>query len=117
MQVAVGQRPGSSTEEPNERRAIRFQASAFLLGKLTLYPGVSLVENIGQDGTGEHRDDNAQHFKVHLGLSLPDLDELPVTENQEVRQAYENFFRGLRGSLVRRAFTKISRALVSLLPA
>jgi hypothetical protein len=33
---------------------IRWYASAFLLGKLTLYPGQSLVKNIGHDATGTH---------------------------------------------------------------
>jgi hypothetical protein len=34
--------------------AIRWNASAFLQGKLTLYPGSSLMHNIGNDGSGKH---------------------------------------------------------------
>ena len=34
--------------------AIRWYASAFLKNKLTLYPSISLVENIGMDGSGTH---------------------------------------------------------------
>ena len=34
--------------------AIRWYASAFLNNKLTLYPGASLVQNIGHDGSGVH---------------------------------------------------------------
>jgi hypothetical protein len=34
--------------------AIRWHASAFLENRLTLYPGVSLVHNIGNDNTGTH---------------------------------------------------------------
>jgi hypothetical protein len=36
----------------NDSWAIRWYASAFLLGKLTLYPGRSLVHNIGNDASG-----------------------------------------------------------------
>lgn len=38
----------------NNSWAIRWHASAFLANKLTLYPGKSLVNNIGLDGSGEH---------------------------------------------------------------
>jgi hypothetical protein len=34
--------------------AIRWHASMFLQGKVSLYPSTSLVENCGQDGTGTH---------------------------------------------------------------
>ena len=42
------------THGKNESWAIRWYASAFLLNKLTLYPGSSLVQNIGADGSGIH---------------------------------------------------------------
>jgi hypothetical protein len=38
----------------NNSWAIRWYASAFLKNKLCLYPGNSLVNNIGTDGTGTH---------------------------------------------------------------
>ena len=38
----------------NNSWAIRWYASAFLAGKLTLYPGRSLVQNIGNDDSGTH---------------------------------------------------------------
>lgn len=38
----------------NNSWAIRWHASAFLRNKLTLYPGKSLVKNIGNDGSGTH---------------------------------------------------------------
>ena len=38
----------------NDSWAIRWYASAFLRGKLTLYPGRSLVHNIGNDASGTH---------------------------------------------------------------
>lgn len=38
----------------NDSWAIRWHASAFLAGMLTLYPGRSLVMNMGLDGSGTH---------------------------------------------------------------
>jgi putative methyltransferase (TIGR04325 family) len=38
----------------NDSWAVRWHASAFLAGKLTLYPGRSLVQNIGNEGSGTH---------------------------------------------------------------
>lgn len=38
----------------NDSWAIRWYASAFLANALTLYPGRSLVHNIGNDGSGTH---------------------------------------------------------------
>ncbi len=38
----------------NSSWAIRWYASAFLLNKLTLYPGNSMVHNIGNDNSGTH---------------------------------------------------------------
>lgn len=38
----------------NNSWAIRWYASAFLKDKLCLYPGVSLIKNIGLDGSGTH---------------------------------------------------------------
>ena len=40
----------------NDSWAIRWYGSALLRDKLTLHPGISLVSNIGLDGTGEHCD-------------------------------------------------------------
>lgn len=41
----------------NNSWAIRWHASVFLANKLTLYPGISLVKNIGNDGSGTHSED------------------------------------------------------------
>ena len=41
-------------DNKNDSWAIRWYASAFLKNKLCLYPGKTLVNNIGFDGTGTH---------------------------------------------------------------
>jgi hypothetical protein len=51
--------------------AVRWYASAFLANKLTLYPGQSLVENIGQEGSGTHSVFSKSHDVPAGGIQLP----------------------------------------------
>ena len=71
--------------------AIRWYASAFLDNKLTLYPGSSLVQNIGHDGSGVHcASSNA--FDVRVAQEMPHLQKLPPIESPAGRDAFENYF-------------------------
>lgn len=76
----------------NDSWAIRWYASAFLSGKLTLYPGRSLVRNIGNDGSGTHGGATDQ-FDGELAQQAPDLSDLLVEESSEARAAFERYFR------------------------
>lgn len=85
--------------------AIRWYASAFLAGMLTLYPGRSLLQNIGQDGSGTHRGNSAAHQVPAGSIRLP-LDRLPVAESAAGRAAVMRALRrehggGLRDRLMR----------------
>jgi hypothetical protein len=95
----------------NDSWAVRWYASAFLAGKLTLYPGRSLVHNIGNDNSGTHCGESAD-FGVNLSSTQISLNNINSEPSQESRQAFEDFFRqvqmGLLGRLVRK-----SRALIS----
>lgn len=75
----------------NDSWAIRWYASAFLLGKLTLYPGRSLVHNIGNDATGTHCDDSSA-----MDTSLSDrpigLQGITVESNVLARREFARFF-------------------------
>lgn len=66
--------------------AVRWYASAFLAGQLTLYPGVSLVENIGQDGSGTHSVGSASH-SVEARRLPGALARIPVEESPVGRSA------------------------------
>jgi hypothetical protein len=61
----------------NDSWAIRWHASAFLQDKLTLYPGRSLVANIGNDGSGTHcgttnqYDSQLSETPIHLSVMTP----------------------------------------------
>jgi hypothetical protein len=75
-----------------ESWAIRWYASAFLKNKLTLYPGSSLVENIGFDGSGEHGAPEAK-FLVDNKKRVFDLKRIPVSHNEEAFMAMARFFK------------------------
>ena len=77
--------------------AIRWYASAFLDRKLTLYPGQSLVRNIGQEGSGTHSTLVDSHDVTESDFSLP-LTRIDVHESLEARRAFAQAMEGDRGS-------------------
>ncbi|MFA6901888.1 MAG: glycosyltransferase [Gallionellaceae bacterium] len=89
----------------NDSWAVRWYASAFLADKLTLYPGRSLVHNIGNDNSGRHCGESAG-MDVNLSSTAISLNDLNRVASQEGRQAFEYFFRqgemGLLGRLARK---------------
>jgi hypothetical protein len=85
----------------NDSWAVRWYASAFLAGKLTLYPGRSLVHNIGNDNSGTHCGESAD-FDVNLSNSPINLNNVISVPSQEGRQALETFFRQGQIGLIRR---------------
>jgi len=72
--------------------AIRWYASAFLAGKLTLYPAKTLVHNIGLDGSGTHKDHAAAPIKSDFDFVLPEIEEIDAVENRRSKKAIERFF-------------------------
>lgn len=66
--------------------AVRWYASAFLADLLTLYPGRSLVENVGQDGSGTHSTASASHAVEAARMTWP-LERVPVVEDSVARAA------------------------------
>jgi hypothetical protein len=79
----------------NDSWAIRWYASAFLEGKLTLYPGRSLVQNIGNDASGTHSG-NYDHFHVVLADSPVKLDDMPIEVSGNATKRVADFFRALK---------------------
>lgn len=77
--------------------AIRWYASAFLERKLTLYPGKSLVRNIGQEGSGTHSTLLDSHDVAEGDFHLP-LARIDIQESQEARRAFAQAMAGDRGS-------------------
>jgi hypothetical protein len=85
----------------NDSWAVRWYASTFLKGYLTLYPGISLVHNIGHDLSGQHcRKENC--YDVHISEQTIAVNRIPVMENIEARRAFEDFYSSLRNGLTTR---------------
>lgn len=76
----------------NDSWAIRWYASAFLAGKLTLYPGRSLVHNIGNDNSGTHCTNTTLH-DIKLSQTPIDLNNIEVKPSEEGRHAFEKYFQ------------------------
>ncbi len=86
--------------------AVRWHASAFLLDKLTLFPGRSLINNIGEGESGTHTK-SLTDFKTSVAQTPIVLNDIPIVEHQQARQAYVEFFQSVRPSLVRRVLIKL----------
>jgi GT2 family glycosyltransferase len=85
----------------NNSWAIRWYASIFLRGGLTLNPAQSLIQNIGNDGSGIHSN-KEDIYQVAI-------DKQPVTwfpdileENTEAHQLIKQFLKNRKGSLWQR---------------
>lgn len=94
----------------NDSWAVRWYASAFLADKLTLYPGRSLVHNIGNDSSGTHCGVSDTH-NVVLSATPIDLSRIEVVPSIVGRQAFEDFFRQSQGRLMYRVRRFLDRIL------
>lgn len=83
----------------NDSWAIRWYASAFLADKLTLYPGRSLVHNIGNDSSGTHCGSNSTHDAA-LSNSPINLMGIEVKPSKLGFSAFERFFRQSKTNLL-----------------
>ncbi len=92
----------------NDSWSIRWYASAFLQNRLTLYPGRSLTNNIGFDGSGRHCESNNRFDNLPTDRPI-ELGDIPVEENQYVLAEIERFMRRSRRSLSGRLRSWLSR--------
>lgn len=77
--------------------AIRWYASAFLKNKLTLYPGVSMLKNIGFDGSGVNSTvADEKIYDTVVETNEVRLERIAVKENIEVRKILEDYYRATR---------------------
>lgn len=78
-------------EGKNNSWAVRWYASAFLKNKLTLYPGKSLVSNIGNDTIGTHSG-KIDKYKGDLVKSPFLIYKQKINENLFSKQKFKEFF-------------------------
>ena len=85
--------------------AIRWLASAYLNNKLTLYPGESMVKQIGMDGYGATHSSITNNYDVNLRMKPIKLtDNIKIEESEIGWYAFKSFFlriMPLRGKIKR----------------
>jgi hypothetical protein len=86
----------------NDSWAVRWHASCYLADKLTLYPGRSLVHNIGNDSSGTHSK-ATRLFDVELPQREVAVERIALDPSPQAREAFKRFlspslFRKLRGA-------------------
>lgn len=89
----------------NDSWAVRWHASCFLRNMLTLYPGRSLVQNIGNDATGAHCG-NTDDYLAELSTEAVRVGGIALVGSETGRQAFARFLlsatgKGLGSRLVR----------------
>lgn len=72
---------------------IRWYASAFLRGKLTLYPGHSLVKNIGHDASGTHCG-VSNVYDIELAHSPVNV-QTEIVPDEQAYHAFAGFLRDI----------------------
>jgi GT2 family glycosyltransferase len=85
----------------NNSWAIRWYASIFLSGGLTLNPSKSLINNIGHDGTGIHSGMNDIYHVIINPQAIKTFPE-KIEENVLVYQSIKNFLKNRKGSFWQR---------------
>lgn len=94
----------------NDSWAIRWHASCFVADLLTLYPGRSLVENIGNDASGTHCPETGVYSTAPTSTPVA-VERIPLVESDVARRAISRFLRAQQPSWLSRA-----RRVLSTLP-
>lgn len=97
----------------NNSWAIRWYASVFLKGGLSLYPSKSLIDNIGHDGTGVHSGIN-DIYKVTVNRSPVSDFPVLISEDKQAFEAVKSFLNNRKGSLFQRGVRYINQMLSTL---
>ena len=72
---------------------VRYYASLFLKGKLSLYPGHSLASNIGLDGSGTHcKVDNQRKFNTLVYNHPIEINNILIEENVHVYKLFRDYY-------------------------
>lgn len=85
----------------NDSWAVRWYASAFLHGKLSLYPRKSLIMNIGIDGSGTNRG-VIDYYRTELVNEPIIVDNIPILENEHAIMGIEHYLKKQKFNIVSR---------------
>lgn len=103
------------TQGKNDSWAVRWHASAFLAGMLTLYPGRSLVHNIGNDQSGTH----SRATDVYDTTFPPDgvpVRRIEIMEDEAARSQFADYFRAIRRQRVTGIASRAKQAVKGWVP-
>lgn len=92
-------------EGKNSSWAVRWHASLFLRNMLTLYPGVSFVNNQGADASGTHVK-RTSVFETPFVKSYSGITRIPLEESKEGREAIRKFFLSIHKNPLKRIFSR-----------
>ncbi len=99
----------------NNSWAIRWHASAFLADKLTLYPGKTLVQNIGFDDSGTHcatSDEYEQQVSQNRILIAEIIQEQSAFAREQIKLFFRpkrSFFEKIKRKIAKRKLKKLTR--------
>lgn len=90
----------------NDSWAIRWHASMFLQNKLTLYPGRSLIQNIGNDGSGTHFLQSDTSFNTFFDDKELSLAKIPIKVSKIATMSFVRFFVIRKATMILRKIIK-----------
>jgi hypothetical protein len=98
----------------NNSWAIRWYASIFLKGGLTLNPSTSLIQNIGNDGSGVH---SKKEDMYSVRIAKKEVTQFPsiLQEDPIAYQAIKTFLKNRKGSLLDRGIRFIVQLRIKYL--
>jgi hypothetical protein len=97
----------------NDSWAVRWHASCFLRDLLMLYPGRSLVDNVGHDGSGTHCAAEAT-YTTAVAAAPVRVERIAVEASAAARAALVDFHRRTQDPLWRKVLLRARRELVRL---
>ncbi|MGZ3874323.1 MAG: sugar transferase [Mucilaginibacter sp.] len=98
----------------NNSWAIRWYASIFLKGGLTLNPSASLIQNIGNDGSGVHSN-KEDMYQVRIARKAVKHFPNEIKEDEQAYQAIKQFLKNRKGSLLQRGLRFVKKLQVKYL--
>lgn len=95
----------------NDSWAIRWYASIFLRGGLTLNPSLSLIHNIGNDGSGVHSN-KENMYAAKIARNAVTWFPAEIKENEGAYQAIKRFLKNRKGNLAQRGLRYLTQLRV-----
>jgi len=77
--------------------AAKWQAAVYMNDGLCLHPKISLVNNVGHDGSGIHSNKNNVFNNIVMAKGVK-LKRIPIEELEVINKVMDNFYRSIRPS-------------------